>query len=364
MEVSPDFLLLGFNSPATSFDFANDRRQKLLVTGQQNGAILIWSLKTRRIMFENLHAHQSQPVLFVRAFELTEEYMGLLSQSRDGLVKKWIVNYFYETWTETATVRCQSTTFSRLSFSDEHSLLFVPNEEDLSSLDTYYKFTKLNFSLSPSKSDKKYGMLTDSCSSTTAVISTAASEFQKVNIIKVFGAYEDGSIIIWFVNADALCKLNSSSFLASSSSSSSSYLERSPVFRNMEEKFHNETITTIDYNEITNKGISGSADGVLCLWTPGNSTEHNNSTTAISLIKKTELGTGIGCTRLRQDGLIVAVGLWDSTFKILGANTLKHLGTIVYHDQSITSLSFNEKDKRLAVGSKDEMISVWRFYAD
>lgn len=145
----------------------------------------------------------------------------------------------------------------------------------------------------------------------------------------VMTGYEDGSIIVWDMR--------------------STDRELNAV------RLHSEAVSSFDYCERTQRGVSASVDGSVVSW---HGTELEQTATA-------NIKGGVACVRTRHDGKLFAIGGCDSRIHIFsGRPKLLPLAVVRAHTQSVQSLAFNSCDNTLAAGSRDKTVSMWSIYKD
>lgn len=145
----------------------------------------------------------------------------------------------------------------------------------------------------------------------------------------LFAGYEDGSIAVWDVRkADT------------------------PTNR---VQLHNEAVASLDYCNLTRRGMSGSVDGSLVMW----------DSCTMTAMASTNVDLGVACVKARQDGKLFAVGCCNSLIKIYsGRRKMTPLVSAHAHTQTVQCVTFHSSDKRLAAGSRDKTVSVWSLYRD
>ncbi|XP_077317801.1 guanine nucleotide-binding protein subunit beta-like protein 1 isoform X2 [Lithobates pipiens] len=146
--------------------------------------------------------------------------------------------------------------------------------------------------------------------------------------------YEDGSVVLWHV------------------------LEQKLMSRIM---CHKEPVMSLDFDCMNAKGVSGSSEKILSVWTLD---EQQNLKTC----KAQEIiNPGIADVTLRQDRKILATAGWDSRVRIFGWKKMKPLAVLQYHSASVHCVAFSDhiipEDRLLAAGSKDHRISIWTIYS-
>ena len=145
----------------------------------------------------------------------------------------------------------------------------------------------------------------------------------------VMAGYEDGSIVMWDVRSSG-CEKNAA-------------------------RLHAEAISSFDYCERTERGVSASVEGTVISWS---GTDLKQTATA-------DVKGGTACVKARPDGKLFAVGGCDSRIHIYsGKPKLLPLAVIRAHTQSVQSLTFNSHDQMLAAGSRDKTVSMWSIYKD
>jgi len=139
--------------------------------------------------------------------------------------------------------------------------------------------------------------------------------------------YENGSIVVWDV--------------------------RSPDHETNAANLHGEAVSSFDYCERTQRGVSASVDGTVKSW----------GGTELKETAATDIKGGVACVRARHDGKLFAVGGCDSRVHIYsGKPKLSALAVIRAHTQSVQSLAFSALDQTLAAGSRDKAVSMWSLY--
>lgn len=145
----------------------------------------------------------------------------------------------------------------------------------------------------------------------------------------IMAGYEDGSIVVWDV--------------------------RFPHHEKNSAQLHQEAVSSFDYCQRTQRGVSASVDGSLISW---GGAELKQTATA-------NIKGGAACVRARPDGKLFAVGGCDSRIHVFsGRPKLLLLAVVRAHTQSVQSLAFNDCDQTFAAGSRDKTVSMWSIYKD
>ncbi|KAJ7412055.1 Guanine nucleotide-binding protein subunit beta-like protein 1 [Willisornis vidua] len=149
----------------------------------------------------------------------------------------------------------------------------------------------------------------------------------------LLAGYEDGSVVLWSVTmGKVLSQL----------------------------VCHQEPVMSLDFDSEKAKGISGSSEKVLCIWSLN---EQQN----LQVDKTHELvNAGISGIAIRPDKRILATAGWDHRIRIFGWKKLKPLAVLDYHTATVHCVSFSDHrsapERLLAAGSRDHRISVWSVY--
>lgn len=129
-------------------------------------------------------------------------------------------------------------------------------------------------------------------------------------------------------------------------------------WKRYKEVFHqtlfSEPIMCIAYAKTLNKGVAGSAENVLKLWTL--------EMDSLKLLKTIEvIGSGFNCIKFRSDDRIFITGGWDGKGRIFGSKSGKQLAVLTHHTESIQSIIISQNNV-IYLGSKDGNISIWNVY--
>ncbi|XP_037734597.1 guanine nucleotide-binding protein subunit beta-like protein 1 isoform X3 [Chelonia mydas] len=125
-------------------------------------------------------------------------------------------------------------------------------------------------------------------------------------------------------------------------------------------KLWQEPVMSLDFDFEKTKGVSGSSEEVLTVWSLD---EQQNLK-----VQKTHklINAGIADVAIRQDKKILATAGWDHRIRIFGWKKLKPLAILDYHTATVHCVSFSDhsrpSERLLAAGSKDHRISIWSIY--
>ncbi|XP_074062594.1 guanine nucleotide-binding protein subunit beta-like protein 1 isoform X2 [Macrotis lagotis] len=150
----------------------------------------------------------------------------------------------------------------------------------------------------------------------------------------LLAGYEDGSVVLWNI------------------------AERRILSRL---SCHKEPVMSLDFDSRKAKGVSGSSEKVLCVWSLD---EQQN----LKVCRTQEFtNPGIADIAIRPDGKILATAGWDHRIRLFGWKQLKPLAVLDYHSAAVHCVAFSDpgraNEQLLAGGSKDQRISIWSVYS-
>ena len=193
-------------------------------------------------------------------------------------------------------------------------VIAVPTEESVVKIVSFATKEHIT-SLIPEKGARTYGM----CMSMRACVLAEQAH--------VLVGYEDGSVGLWEAgNGTELSHL----------------------------QLHTQPLMCMDYHAELCRGFSGSTDEHIKMWTV---TEDKK------LLQKMEINMtnpGVNAACFRGDGKLWVVGGSDSCGHMFSKSGRK-LAVLSGHRDSVQALTFNDEGV-LAVGSKDEAVSLWKLY--
>ncbi|KAF6081292.1 G protein subunit beta 1 like [Phyllostomus discolor] len=144
----------------------------------------------------------------------------------------------------------------------------------------------------------------------------------------LLAGYEDGSVALWDVSERKVC-----SRIAC----------------------HTEPVMGLDFDSQKARGVSGSAEKALAVWSL-------DEQQALQVCRTHELtNPGISDVKIRSDRKILATAGWDHRVRVFHWRTMKPLAVLAFHTAIVHCLAF-AADGLLAAGSKDHRISVWSLY--
>ena len=145
---------------------------------------------------------------------------------------------------------------------------------------------------------------------------------------QLLAGYEEGRVALWDVTSETLLSDMSA---------------------------HQDSVTCLDYSSTLNKGISGSVDNIIKIWTIDNKS-------TISCLRHIEVtNSGLSCAKYRVDSKLFVMGGWDHKVRVFHGKSCKPLAVLSFHKDTIQCVTFHT-DNTLAVGSKDGTISIWSIY--
>ncbi|CAD5111205.1 DgyrCDS537 [Dimorphilus gyrociliatus] len=298
----PAFILRSGQAPITCLTIYQNETEYIL-SGSEKGELTIWDMKTKRKTSTH-KIHNGKGILSV----ICLMHGGFATQGRDGVVSFWDDNFKligslvteFIGFCPLIDIKITDRQVLIIPF-DEKSLIKIIDPQDKSEL----------FTLKPGK---KYGM----CMSMVA--------FSKMDYPQVLVGYEDGGISLWD--------------------------------RDTEDFHHSlftEPVMCIGYSAELSRGVSGSAENNLILW--------SLQEKKLNVLKNIEAtGSGFNCIKFRNDSRIFVTGGWDGQGRVYGAKSGKQLAVLSYHTESIQSVSISQSNL-IYLGSKDGNISIWNVYA-
>uniref|UniRef100_A0A9L0SST2 G protein subunit beta 1 like n=1 Tax=Equus caballus TaxID=9796 RepID=A0A9L0SST2_HORSE len=144
----------------------------------------------------------------------------------------------------------------------------------------------------------------------------------------LLAGYEDGSVALWDVSERKVC-----SRIAC----------------------HTEPVMALDFDSQKARGVSGSAEKALAVWSL-------DEQQALQALRTQELtNPGIADVKIRPDRKILATAGWDHRIRVFHWWTMKPLAVLAFHSATVHCVAF-ATDGLLAAGSRDQRISVWSLY--
>lgn len=292
---------------------AQGQGRPLLFSGSQNGLVHIWSLQTRRVL-TTLDSHAGQCVTWLQTLPQGHQ---LLSQGRDLKLCLWDLAEGRNTVVDCVHLEsigfCQSSILAR---GQQHWTLAVPGRgtDEVQILEMPSKTSVCT--LKP-EADAKPGMpmclelWQDSSSRPLLLV-----------------GYEDGSVALWDISQRKVCSRVAC---------------------------HTEPVMSLDFDSQKTRGVSGSAEKALAVWSL-------DEQQALQVCRTHEItNPGIADVKIRPDHKILATAGWDHRVRVFHWRTMKPLAVLAFHSATVHCLAFAD-DGLLAAGSKDQRISVWSLY--
>ncbi|XP_031984273.1 guanine nucleotide-binding protein subunit beta-like protein 1 isoform X4 [Corvus moneduloides] len=346
----PQFVLRGTSAAVHTLHFSCGGPEPdipLLFSGSENGFIHVWNLKTHRVDTA-LDGHGRKSVYCVKTMGGKDR---LLSQGRDQRICLWDLAEGRTSVTD--SVFTEHVGFCRCSLLkvaqgrwlmamaarslEEVQILELPSKTSVCTLKPEVG-AKLGMPMCLKLWQNMHGETSlQQCLLLGIEINRPLLKHCLLNCDSqpvLLAGYEDGSVVLWNVSMGKVL----SQLIC-----------------------HQEPVMSLDFDAEKAKGISGSSEKVLSIWSLN---EQQN----LQVYKTHKLvNAGISDITIRADKKILATAGWDHRIRIFGWKKLKPLAVLDYHTATVHCVSFsdhsNPRERLLAAGSKDQRISVWSIYA-
>ncbi|RUS20456.1 WD-40 repeat-containing protein [Jimgerdemannia flammicorona] len=363
---TPKYIFRGHTAQVNTLVIFSDNTA--LSSGDADGNVLVWDLKTRRTTVR-WKAHEDG------VLELQEWGDKLITHGRDNKIHVWDLTTPDSLTTGNplfslpvnALNFCKFSSCSTEIDDDDDLLVAVPSIIDTSMIDIFSlrHQTRLwayigarPLSAPPSKEPPRTGLC------------MALRLFRRDGRLYLLAGFESGGLVLWRLR-------DGETRMEGEGADSRRVLIRDGVAEMVwEVKEHNEVVLAIDISPDTRHAISTSADDKIVKYSilDGPAASSDDLVTGSITLKH----AGVSDVRIRSDGRIFATGGWDGRIRIFSLKTLKPLATLAYHRESVYALAFapvfdpeeegeSTKDevaqKHYVVGAgKDERISLWEIY--
>ncbi|XP_042639332.1 guanine nucleotide-binding protein subunit beta-like protein 1 [Orycteropus afer afer] len=314
----PQFVLRGTQSAVHALHFCREAQGQgcqLLLSGSLSGLVHVWSLQTRRAL-ATLDGHEGQCVTWLQTLPHGHQ---LLSQGRDQRLCLWDLAEGRNAIVDSVHLKsvgfCRSTVLARApprwmlampgGGNDEVEILEMPSKTSVCTLKP--------------EAGAKLGM--PMCLELWQQADSSPRP-------RLLTGYEDGSVALWDVS------------------------ERKVYSRIA---CHTEPVMGLDFDSQKSRGVSGSAEKALAVWSL-------DEQQALKVCRTHELtNPGIADVVIRPDRKLLATAGWDHRVRIFHWRTMKPLAVLDFHTSAVNCVAF-ASDGLLAAGSGDRRISVWSLY--
>ncbi|XP_053208991.1 guanine nucleotide-binding protein subunit beta-like protein 1 [Panonychus citri] len=335
MSLVPDYIFMQNLYPVTSTCFFTVSSGDFLITGDEKGIIKLWDLVSYKKTLL-LEAHDTR----IMSIQSDSDRKLILTQSR-GEIKIW--NYME---TQPATLELtkiyQSSVVSLsncclLSMRTGNYLLACCSTSDSNIADLHHSDMDSVIPIT-SQSSNQFGLL--------MVMKLVYTK--DPNQVVLLTGYESGILKCDNIKLDINEKIISVKDCHSLS-------------------LFNDMITSIDFDSLSSKGVCGSVNSKLIIFTIN---DLDCEQFKINIVKSIDIGNeGISSITIRPDYRLFCVSCWDSRVKLFSWKTFKLLAVLDKHKQSINSISFSKKllncsKMLLAISSKDKTVSLWSPYSE
>ncbi|KAI8388883.1 WD40-repeat-containing domain protein [Radiomyces spectabilis] len=318
---TPSYIFRGHTAAVNSVRFFD--HNKYFVSGDADGVIFVWKLRTRR------------PVLTWKAHEescLSVNLIGndkLLSQGRDNSIHVWqlpcLETDSKEIPKKLSTIVYDSLNFCKLcvcNIKDNDTLLCFPSLGDTSLVDIYSLQEQRWIIRGIGNADAE-----DKKAATG--ICMAVRILLLEDTVHIVSGYEDGSVVLWRIKENNVqC-----------------------IWRN---KYHKEPVLDLAVDPLKSFIYSTSADNQVIRHDVHSGKHH------IVPTKK----SGVAAVAIREDNKILATAGYDGKIRIFSIKSQKPLAVLSYHQDSVYALDFAEltKEHYMLSGGKDNRIALWSIY--
>ncbi|XP_040432615.1 guanine nucleotide-binding protein subunit beta-like protein 1 isoform X1 [Cygnus olor] len=318
----PQFVLRGTSAAVHALHFSCGGQEPdvpILFSGSENGLINVWNLKTRRVD-KALDGHGRKSVCWVETMDGKDR---LLSQGRDQRICLWDLAEGRTSVMD--SVFTENVGFCRCSLLKvaQGRWLMAMAAKALDEVQVLELPSKTSVCTLKPEVGAKLGM-------------PMCLKLWQINCDSqplLLSGYEDGSVVLWNLS---MGKVLSQLFC------------------------HQEPVMSLDFDSEKAKGISGSSEKVLSIWSL-NEQQNLQVHTTHRLVN-----AGISDITIRPDKKILATAGWDHRIRVFGWKKLKPLAVLDYHTATVHCVSFsdhkNPSERLLAAGSKDHRISIWSIY--
>ncbi|ORX37077.1 WD40-repeat-containing domain protein [Kockovaella imperatae] len=351
----PHHIIRTHHAPIAALRF--DPTNAKLYAGDQDGFISIIDLKARRPL-SHWKAHEGG------VLGVNEVNACLISQGRDNklhLYDTHVGNLFtsgpgpsHPPPSIAASLDINALNFCRFSmcsiprsslrmssakkgkgkaFDDDVAVLALPNLVDSELADIYLlpSMSRLHaaFNMPPQHADKsiKPAKTIIPASTRSGLIMAIHIAYNEAEKLRVVLAYEDGRVEMWKLADDE------KDWRQASDARLNEADDRAWI-KVREFKGHNEAVMAMTVNSTLSRAYTVSADHQLCRYDLSAESEDG-------CIKKQNTGQiGNASIAISADDKVVAVGGWDGKIRLFSAASLKPLGTLAFHRETVHTLAF------------------------
>lgn len=131
-------------------------------------------------------------------------------------------------------------------------------------------------------------------------------------------------------------------------------------------------ILTIDYEDVTNRGLVGGNSSKICIFSfVRNTCELQKKSDFIDLYTKdikNKDAVGIQCLKIRPDKKLFTCGSWDGNAMVYSWKSMRKLATLKEHRAEVSDIAFSDcsismfKSPIMFISSMDGNVSLWDVY--
>ena len=377
----PEFVLRGHSHAVTALRFLDEQR---LASGDVGGHCLLWNLATRRPI-------QNWAAAPLGVLELHAHAGGLLTQTRDGRIRRWDLENLAEPTTTLATnsfffarcatvghgedyaappiiskptetprpARAASGIGAQLASDDDDEeeetpppvkrwcdqpgharhLVLAPTEPPEATLLWDTRQSQPALKLAPDAGDRTLVRKGDASVLGNAMamrLWLPQSQPSSKPPLALVG-HENGRILAWdlAMPIPQICA------------------------KTPRDSFSSPNVA-LDVNEEGTLLFAGGVEATAKAFRvePGLLKPHGSLDVTCGAVNELDQHPGVGQLALRGDGKVIASAGWDYRVRLFATKSLRRLAVLRYHDASVNALDWSSD--LLATGSKDTKVAVWR----
>ncbi|KAI9267377.1 WD40-repeat-containing domain protein [Sporodiniella umbellata] len=279
---------------------------KYMASCDADGWIVIWRLKTRRVVISwKAHADNCLKIA-------VSSSQKLISQGRDSMLYIWKLDLHQQP--------AKAEKINSIAYNDVGFCKFSSLEDDESEFICFASMEDIGFFGIFDVTQSKW--IIQSGGEKTHGACMAVEMFKSSGSLFVLVGYENGEIALWEINEG----------------------ESRAIWRKQR---HKEPNLTRSYF------ISSSADNRIC---------QQSLMTGDVLNEILTKKSGVPAVKIRHDNKIFATGGYDGKLRVFSIKKMKPLAVLSFHRDTIYSIDFGTQSNWLVGASQDNRISLWNIF--